>query len=130
MWLLWCFLFFFIKDLTREDLKGAQPLILIGIILLITGLFLRIFFGTYYKIENGFLYHRSGPFSGKTKIPAIRKIEYHSGWYVPVLYRPATDTVGFIIKYNQSDDIYFSSRQREAFAKKLLKINPEIEVSV
>lgn len=65
---------------------------------------------------------------GKMKISSIAKIKYHSGWYVPVLYRPATDTKGVIITYNKYDEIYFSPQERDKFVQELLKINPKITV--
>ncbi|MFA5556726.1 MAG: PH domain-containing protein [Flavobacteriaceae bacterium] len=118
----------FTEDWTAEDLREKEFFIYIGVTVLTIGLFLWILFGTYYKIENDYLHHRSGPLFGKMKISSIKKIKYHSGWYVPVLYRPSTDIVGVIITYNKFDDIYFSPQQRDEFVRDLLKINPEIEV--
>lgn len=119
---------FFMEELSVEDLKDTGFLSYLGITFLVIGLFLWIYFGTYYKIDNRFLYHRSAIFRGKMKISSIRKITYHSGWYVPVLYRPATDIKGLIITYNKFDDIYFSPKDRDKFVKDLLKLNPEIEI--
>jgi len=118
----------FTEDWIAEDLREKEFLIYLGVTILTIGLFLWIQLGTYYKIENGYLHHRSGPFFGKMKTSSIKKIKYHSGWYVPVLYRPSTDIVGVIITYNKFDDIYFSPQQRDEFVRDLLKINPEIEV--
>jgi len=115
-------------DISITDIKDTEVLIYLGITVLTIGFFLWIFLGTHYTIKNGYLYHRSGPFFGKMKISSIAKIKYHSGWYVPVLYRPATDTVGIIITYNKFDDIYFSPKERDMFVKELLRINPEIEI--
>lgn len=115
-------------DISISDIKDVEILIYLGITLLTIGLFLWIFLGTYYTIKNGYLYHRSGPFFGKMKISSITKIKYHSGWYVPVFYRPATDTVGIIITFNKFDDIYFSPKERDTFVEELLRINPLIEI--
>lgn len=115
-------------DVAITDIKNIAVLIYLGITVLIIGLFLWIFLGTYYTIENDYLHHRSGPFFGKMKISSIQKITYHSGWYVPVLYRPATDTVGIIITYNKFDDIYFSPKERDTFVEELLRINPQIMI--
>jgi hypothetical protein len=115
-------------DISITDIKDTEVLIYLGITVLTIGFFLWIFLGTYYTIKNGYLYHRSGPFFGKMKISSISKIKYHSGWYVPVLYRPATDIVGIIITYNKFDDVYFSPKERDMFVKELLRINPEIEI--
>ncbi|SRR5690554_2315910 len=115
-------------DILITDIEDTEVLIYLGIIVLTIGFFLWIFLGTYYTIKNGYLYHRSGPFMGKMKISSIAKIKYHSGWYVPVLYRPATDTKGVIITYNKYDEIYFSPQERDKFVQELLKINPKITV--
>lgn len=114
-------------EISVEDFRDSEILIYLGITALIIALFALICFGTYYKIENGFLYHRSGPFFGKMKISNIRKIKYHSGWIVPVTYRPATDTKGIIITYNKFDEVYFSPKELETFINELKSINPEIE---
>lgn len=119
---------FFMENLSVEGFKDKGFLGYLGITSLDIGLFLWIYFGTYYKIENGYLYHRSAIFRGKMKISSIRKITYHSGWYVPVVYKPSTDTVGVIITYNKFDDIYFSPKDRNKFVEDLLKLNPEIEI--
>ena len=118
----------YMEDWSAQDLKDKEFWIYLSVTISIIGLFLWICFGTYYKIENGYLYHRSAIFRGKMKISSIRKIEYHSGWYVPVLYRPSTDTIGVIITYNKFDEIYFSPKERDELVEDLLKINPEIEV--
>ncbi len=115
-------------EISVEDFRDSEILIYLGITALIIALFAWICFGTYYKIENGFLYHRSGPFFGKMKILNIRKIKYHSGWIVPVTYRPATDTKGIIITYNKFDEVYFSPKELETFINELKSINPEIEL--
>lgn len=115
-------------EISVEDFRDSEILIYLAITALIIALFAWICFGTYYKIENGFLYHRSGPFFGKMKISSIRKIKYHSGWIVPVTYRPATDTKGIIITYNKFDEVYFSPKELETFINELKSINPEIEL--
>src|SRR5690606_5415472 len=115
-------------DILITDIEDTEVLIYLGIIVLIIGLFLWIFLGTYYTIKNGYLYHRSGPFFGKMKISSIVKIKYHSGWYVPVLYRPATDTKGIIITYNKFDDIYFSPKNRDELVEDLLRLHPDIKI--
>ena len=120
--------FLSIEEFSIGDLRNTGFLIYIIITFLIIILLFWIYFGTYYTIENNYLHHRSGPFFGKIKISSIRKINYHSGWYVPVFYKPSTDTVGLIITYNKYDDIYFSAKDRDSLVNDLLKINPEIQV--
>ncbi|HUH50848.1 MAG TPA: PH domain-containing protein [Flavobacterium sp.] len=119
---------FVFEDITTEDLKDSGFWGYLGLVCLVLIAFSTILFFTSYTIKDGFLKHRSGPFYGKMKIGNIQKIMYHSGVLVPVMYRPATATVGVIIKYNAYDDIYFSPEDRDTFVADLLKINPEIEV--
>lgn len=116
------------NGMTTEDLQSKGFWIYLGFVLLMLIALIKMLFYTSYTIKDGFLKHRSGPFYGELKISSIQKIMYHSGWYVPVLYRPATATIGIIIKYNTYDDIYFSPEDRDTFVADLLKINPEIEV--
>lgn len=120
--------FLSIEELSIKDLKNTGFLIYIIITFLIVILLFWIYFGTYYKIENNYLYHHSGPFFGKMKISSIQKITYHSGCYVPVTYKPSTDTIGLIITYNKFDDIYFSPKDRDLLVNDLLGINSEIQV--
>lgn len=122
------FPFFFMEDLSVQDLKDIELLIYLGISFLVIGLVFWTIFGTYYRTDSEYLYHRSGPFFGKLKISSVRKITCHSGWYVPVLYKPATDKTGLIIAYNKFDEIYFSPKQQDMLIADLLSINPEIEV--
>lgn len=119
---------FLVEQVSAEDFKDLSFLAFFGFIVVLLFGLSRILFNTCYTIKDGFLYHRSGPFYGKMKISSIRKIIYHSGLNVPVLYRPATDSIGLIIVYNKYDDIYFSPKQRDAFVAALLAINPEIEI--
>ncbi len=107
-------------DIILTDISDLDVLIYLGITALTLGLFAWIFMGTYYTIHQRYLYHRSGPFFGKMKISSIKRVKYHSGWYVPVFYRPATTHIGVIITYNKFDDIYFSPKDRELFVKDLL----------
>jgi len=119
---------FLVEQVSTDDFKDLSFLAFLGFIVVLLFGLSRILFSTRYTIKDGLLYHRSGPFHGKMKISSITKIIYHSGLYVPVLYRPATDSIGVIIVYNKYDDIYFSPEQRDVFVADLLKINPEIEV--
>lgn len=118
---------FLFEDISGTDLLSQELLPLYVISLVVCGFFLWIYLGTYYTIDGDNLYHRSGPFYGKMKISSIRKIKYHSGWIVPVTYRPATDTKGIIITYNKFDEVYFSPKELETFINELKSINPEIE---
>lgn len=83
---------------------------------------------TRYVLRNNFLFYRSGPIRGRIAIGKIKSIRKHSGLFVPVTLKPALDVKGYIITYNQFDDIFISPKNAEAFINELKKINPEIEV--
>ncbi len=110
--------------LTQEQVPFFPVVVLSAVIVLI----LWILLDTRYVIKRHFLLYRSGPYRGRIDIEKIKKIKYFSGLYVPVTMKPALDTKGFIITYNQYDDVYVSPTKREVFLSELLKINPNIEV--
>lgn len=110
--------------LTQEQVPFFPVVVLSAVIVLI----LWILLDTRYVIKRHFLLYRSGPYRGRIDIEKIKKIKYFSGLYVPVTMKPALDTKGFIITYNQYDDVYVSPVKREVFLSELLKINPNIEV--
>lgn len=95
---------------------------------LVIGLILWVLLDTRYVIKNGLLLYRSGPFRGRIQIDQIKKIQNHSGLFVPVTTKPALDSSGFIISYNNHEDVFVSPKKADIFLKELLKINPKIEV--
>lgn len=110
--------------LEKEHVPFFPVVVLSAVIILI----LWILLDTRYVIKRHFLLYRSGPYRGRIDIEKIKKIKYFSGLYVPVTMKPALDTKGFIITYNQYDDVYVSPAKRDIFLSELLKINPNIEV--
>lgn len=110
--------------------KVKEPPIFIFYILIpaIIICLLWILFDTKYIIKDKILYYSSGPIRGKIDIEKIRKVKYHSGWYVPTILKPALDTNGLLITYSQFDDMYISPKEQEQFVAELLSINPNIIV--
>ena len=108
--------------------KESLPVLPVIILSLVIALVMWTLLDTRYVIKQHFLLYRSGPFRGRIDIDKIQKIKYFSGLYVPVTMKPALDTEGFIITYNQSEDVYVSPARREIFLSELLKINPNIEI--
>lgn len=96
------------------------PTIVIGLI--------WILLNTYYKINDKFMFYYSGPVRGKIEIEKIRKIQHHSGFFVPVMLKPGLDTNGLILYYNQFNEIYISPKEEKDFIAELLRINPNIVV--
>lgn len=126
--ILWTIVIFMIVLLyfgvTKEHVT-LLPLVILGLVI---SLILWTLLDTRYVIKQHFLLYRSGPFRGRIDIDKIKKIKYFSGLYVPVTMKPALDTEGFIITYNNLEDVYVSPVNRDVFLKELLKINPKIEI--
>jgi hypothetical protein len=102
--------------------------LIIGINSIILGLLTWLILQTHYKVDTKNLFWKSGPFKGTIAVNSIKKIEFHKGVVVPVIWKPALSHVGLIITYNNYDDIYISPENREEFVQKLTKINPNINL--
>lgn len=126
--ILWSLVLFMIVMMVFSYLKADISIAPMVIISLACALIIWILLDTRYVIRNGNLLYRSGPFRGRINIQKINSIKYFSGLYVPVNMKPALDTKGFIITYNQFDDVYVSPKETENFLSALLKVNPEILV--
>ncbi|WP_298223470.1 PH domain-containing protein [Flavobacterium sp.] len=111
--------------LEKEHLS-TLPIVLLSLVI---ALIVWILLDTRYVIKQHFLLYRSGPFRGRIDIEKIQKIKYFSGLHVPVTMKPALDTKGFIITYDQYEDVYVSPDKSDVFLNELLKINPNIEVT-
>ena len=100
------------------------PLILI---LVVTGMFLWIYFGTSYELSQyGFIY-RFGPMNGKISINRIKEIV--KGKTLWMGFRPATARKGLIIKYDLYNEIYISPKTNESFIEKILELNGNIKIT-
>jgi hypothetical protein len=125
--LLWLLVLFMIAILWISFKEGNTRLVPIIILSLVISLVIWTLLDTRYVIKRGFLFYRSGPFRGRIDIKKIQTIKHFSGLYVPVNMKPALDTNGFIITYNNSfDDVYVSPKEGDNFLKELLKVNPDI----
>ncbi len=126
--ILWGIVLFFIVMLALNYEKGNFPVIPMIIISLVTGFVLWVLLDTRYVIKNNFLLYRSGPIRGRIDITKIKSIKRFSGLNVPVMLKPALDTKGFIVTYNQFDDLFISPKMSDIFIEEIKKINPQIEV--
>ena len=126
--ILWGIVLFFIVMLVINYEKGNFPVIPMIIISLVTGFVLWVLLDTRYVIKNNFLLYRSGPIRGRIDITKIKSIKRFSGLNVPVMLKPALDTKGFIVTYNQFDDLFISPKMSDIFIEEIKKINPQIEV--
>lgn len=126
--ILWSIVLFFIVMLVLNFTKGNVPIVPIIIISLVTAFVLWVLLDTRYVIKNNFLLYRSGPIRGRVDITKIKSIKRFSGLNVPVMLKPALDTKGFIVTYNQYDDLFISPKMSDLFIEEITKINPQIQV--
>jgi hypothetical protein len=126
--ILWGLVLFLITMLVLNLTKGNIPVAPIIIISLVTAFILWVLLDTRYVIKNNFLLYRSGPIRGRVDITKIKSIKRFSGLNVPVMLKPALDTKGFIVTYNQFDDLFISPKMSDLFIEEIKKINPKIEV--
>jgi hypothetical protein len=126
--ILWLLVVFFIGILIVNLSKGNMPTIPIIVLSLVTGFIVWVLLDTRYVIKNNFLLYRSGPIRGKVDITKIKSLKRFSGLNVPVMLKPALDTKGFIVTYNQFDDLFISPKMSEVFIEEIRKINPQIEI--
>lgn len=120
-----CMLVLLYIGMTKEHVT-IIPVVLLSLVI---AMILWTLLDTRYVIKQHFLLYRSGPFRGRIDIEKIQKIKYFSGLYVPVTMKPALDTKGFIITYNNNEDVYVSPMNSDIFLSELLKINPKIEIN-
>lgn len=120
-----CMLVLLYIGMTKEHVT-ILPIVLLSLVI---AMILWTLLDTRYVIKQHFLLYRSGPFRGRIDIEKIQKIKYFSGLYVPVTMKPALDTKGFIITYNNNEDVYVSPMNSDVFLSELLKINPKIEIN-
>lgn len=126
--ILWGIVLFFMVMLVLNYEKGNIPMIPIIITSLVTAFVLWVLLDTRYVIKNNFLLYRSGPIRGSIDITKIKSIKRFSGLNVPVMLKPALDTKGFIVTYNQFDDLFISPKMSDQFLEEIKKINPKIEI--
>lgn len=100
--------------------------ILLCISLIITALFVWIWLGTAYLLENGFLIYYSGPIRGRIPIDRINAINQNAHSWVGI--RPALSFSYIKIRYNKYDDLFIAPKKEEQFIKELKSINPGIQI--
>ena len=128
MILMWSIVLFMIVLLGYTFGIGELSVAPFVILALAAALIVWVLLDTRYVIKNNFLLYRSGPFRGRIDITKIQKIKRHSGLYVPVSMKPALDTTGFIITFNNFDDVFVSPKNSAIFLEEIQKINPKVEV--
>lgn len=115
-------IFFFDKGTFTES-----PIILLPFLSAFSLIF-WIYADTYYKIENHLLIYHSAFLRGKVEILNIKEILIGETMWSGV--KPALASKGLIIKYNKYDDVYLAPENNDEMIADLLKINPEIKLTV
>ncbi len=117
---------------TCISILSSNDLVSIFIVLIVNSstivLLFWIMIDTKYKISNGNLYCKSGPFLKIIPIAEINKINQHKGLIVPVTFKPSLSHKGLILHYHKFDNIYISPKKQSAFLKILLETNPNIQI--
>lgn len=126
LWFLVAFMVAIMFFSYQENPISIVPVIIISLAI---ALIIWVLLDTRYVIKNNNLYYRSGPIRGRIDVKKIKTVQYYSGLNIPVNTKPALDTKGYIISYNQFDAIYVSPKFTENFLAELLKINPRILVT-
>ena len=126
LWFLVAFMVAIMFFSYQENPISIVPVIIISMAI---ALIIWVLLDTRYVIKNNNLYYRSGPIRGRIDVKKIKTVQYFSGLNIPVNTKPALDTKGYIISYNQFDAIYVSPKLTEKFLAELLKINPRILVT-
>ena len=126
LWFLVAFMVAIMFFSYQENPISIVPVIIISLAI---ALIIWVLLDTRYVIKNNNLYYRSGPIRGRIDVKKIKTVQYFSGLNIPVNTKPALDTKGYIISYNQFDAIYVSPKFTENFLAELLKINPRILVT-
>lgn len=127
MIVLWSVVLFMIAMLGYNFTKGDLSIVPFIILTLATAMIIWVLLDTRYVIKNNLLLYRSGPFRGRIDIAKIKKIKRHSGMFVPVSMKPALDTNGFIISFN-NDDVFVSPKNSAIFLEEIQKVNPKVEI--
>lgn len=104
---------------------SAAPLYIISLIILV---FLGGMATTHYIVTPSHIIYKCGFINGKIEINNIHEIV--KGKTMHVGFKPALATKGLIIKYNKFDDIYISPETNDAFIEAVLKINPDIKITL
>ncbi|MCZ8168920.1 MAG: PH domain-containing protein [Flavobacterium sp.] len=126
--LLWLLVVSMLGLLYMAYQEGETPFMAALVIGLTVGFIVWVLLDTRYVLRQNFLFYRSGPIRGRIPVGAIKSIKKHKGLFVPVTLKPALDIQGFIITYNQFDDIFVSPQHADTFVQELKKINPTIEL--
>ena len=84
-----------------------------------------VYFGTFYWIENGIFYYRSGFLKGNLEINQISRITKNKTSWSGV--KPAMASKGLVIKMKY-DEVYIAPEDNEEVIRDLLNVNSGIKI--
>ncbi|MCG6185903.1 PH domain-containing protein [Maribellus maritimus] len=111
-----------------KDTIDLVAFIVSSLFILITiGLFLWLWFGTYYIIDNEILIAKFGPLTWKVPINEISFIRLNQEtiggtWKLTLSWKCIE------LKYKKPRSIFISPNNQSVFIDRLVKINPQIEI--
>ena len=91
--------------------------------------FLRMLIDTNYKIDESFLYCKSGFLNIKIEISKIRKLEENNDFVKNTIFKPSLSQKGFYIHYDKYESIFISPENKVLFIETLKSKNPNIEIT-
>jgi hypothetical protein len=97
------------------------------IVILVSGLFLRIWFGTYYIIDDEILIAISGPLKWRIPIHEIAFIRLNQRT-IGGTWKPTLSWDSIEIRYRKSKSIFITPDNQTEFLSDLKKINNEIVI--
>lgn len=111
-----------------NDNYTVKDSIIPGLIFIpVIGLFLWIWIGTYYLIDNEILILRSGPLVFKVPVRNITKIQLNQ-LTVGGMWRLTLSWRSIEVIYSKYDSVFITPERQEEFLTELLKINKEIKI--
>lgn len=109
-----------------DNISLAGLLVVVTTSLLVIGLMLWAYLGTYYELDDDILKYHSGPLKGSIAISQINTIIRGKTLWVGI--KPALARKGLIINYERFNEIYISPSQETLFLKMILEQNPSIKI--
>lgn len=112
--------------LNDNDAFYLQPFLLL-LLFVPSVLVLWAYFYTYYKIEDDYLFYRSGFLNGRIGIFSINEITKGKTMWSGI--KPALAKNGLIIKYNKVDESYIAPENSKELIADLIQMNARIIIT-
>ncbi|MFD1551004.1 PH domain-containing protein [Putridiphycobacter roseus] len=98
------------------------------LLMLIAGFILWMWHSTFYEVKENKIFYQSGPIKGKLPIENIQTIQLNKTALVGLKIGMARK--GMIIQSTSHNDLYITPSKANIFLKEILKINPNIQVTI